>query len=338
MTRWSDWTSEEIDGTDHGEPFLPHGTGSMRARVDGSGTGDASSLPPGAVALLGIAFDENSSFSRGPAAAPAAVRAVLHSPAGNGCSESGIDLLDDGRFVDVGDLARPQPARQAARVAVPEDPGATGPGVADPDPGEVAAFFEQVRATVGNLLEQGARVLTLGGDHSISYPILQAYARIRGPVEVVHVDAHPDLYDRLDGNRFSHGAPFARIMEDHLASRLVQVGIRAGTEEQSRRASRFGVETIPMARWRPGVSLGLTGPVYLSVDIDGLDPAHAPGVSHPEPGGLSTRDLLGLIQGLRVPLIGADIVEINPRRDPAGLTAAVGAKLVKEIAAAMLAG
>jgi arginase family enzyme len=152
------------------------------------------------------------------------------------------------------------------------------------------------------------------------------------------VDAHPDLYDDFDGNRYSHASPFARIMEEGLAGRLVQVGIRTMSPHQQAQADRFGVEVIAMRDYRPDLALQLRGPVYLSLDLDALDPAVAPGVSHHEPGGLSVRDVLGLLERVAAPIVGADIVEYNPLRDHADMTAVVAAKFYKEVVARLLAG
>jgi arginase family enzyme len=154
---------------------------------------------------------------------------------------------------------------------------------------------------------------------------------------ILHIDAHPDLYDVLDGNRFSHACPFARIMESGLAARLVQVGIRTLNTHQREQAQRFGVEMIDMVGWGEGVRPVVDGPVYVSLDLDGLDPAFAPGVSHHEPGGLTTREVVHLLHSLPGPIIGADVVEFNPLRDPIGTTAALAAKLVKELIGRMIA-
>jgi len=153
---------------------------------------------------------------------------------------------------------------------------------------------------------------------------------------ILQLDAHPDLYDELDGNRYSHACPFARIMEDELATRLVQVGIRTMTPHQREQAKRFGVEVVEMRNWHSGMAFRFEDPVYISLDMDCLDPAFAPGVSHHEPGGFSTRDVLEIIQGLRGNIVGADIVEFNPERDPGGVTAMVAAKFLKELLARML--
>jgi agmatinase len=190
---------------------------------------------------------------------------------------------------------------------------------------------------VERILASGSKPISLGGDHSVTYPVLRAVNERYSPVTILHVDAHADLYDEFEGDRFSHACPFARIMEERLATRLIQVGIRTLTRHQREQADRFGVEVIDMRAWtaglRPLIDSGET--VYLSLDLDGLDPAFAPGVSHPEPGGLSVRDVLGLIHGLACHFVGADVVECNPDVDPTGVTAVVGAKFVKEIAGQM---
>ena len=263
----------------------------------------------GMIALLGAPLDENSSFMRGPVEGPACIREALHSDATNLCAESGLDLGSDKRWRDVGD--------------VPLHPG-----------GET---LERIEESVARLLDQGDRVLTLGGDHSITYPILRAHARKHPGLSVLQLDAHPDLYDEFQGNRLAHCCPFARVMEEGLVNRLVQIGVRNVTPHQRAQAKRFGVEMIEMRHWRPERLPCFEGPLYLTLDLDCLDPAFAPGVSHYEPGGLSTRDVIRIIQDLRVPPVGADIVELNPRNDPSGVTATVAAKLLKETLARMLA-
>jgi len=177
----------------------------------------------------------------------------------------------------------------------------------------------------------------LGGDHAISYPVLRAVNRVHGAVNILHFDAHPDLYDDYEGNPYSHASPFARIHEDGLCSRLVQVGIRTLSGHLRAQVERFGVEVHEMRSLDlDAVGLDLDGPVYISLDLDALDPAFAPGVSHHEPGGLSVRDILHVIQRLPNHIVGADIVEYNPRRDINDMTAMVAAKLLKEIAGRML--
>ena len=126
-------------------------------------------------------------------------------------------------------------------------------------------------------------------------------------------------------------------MESGLVYRLVQIGVRTVNGHQREQADKFGVEIIEMRYWRDGLTFDFDTPLYISFDMDCLDPAFAPGVSHWEPGGFSTRQVLSVIQSLHAPLIGADIVEFNPRVE-APITAMVAAKVFKEIAAKMLEG
>ena len=265
---------------------------------------------PDSVSLFGVPYDASSSYLRGAAEAPSALRQALHSPSSNLSCESGLDLGHEPRFHDAGDLE------------------------ITPDRSPV----EQIETAVAAHLDRGTRLLTVGGDHSITYPILKAYGARYPGLNLLHLDAHPDLYDELDGDRFSHACPFARIMESRLVARLVQVGIRTLNPHQRSQAERFGVEVHEMRHPLPATALDFAGPLYLSLDLDALDPAFAPGVSHHEPGGLSVRQVIYWIQDLRAPLVGADVVELNPTRDIHGMTARVAAKLVKEIAAHMLEG
>lgn len=260
------------------------------------------------IALLGIPYDESSSYLRGAALGPAAIRKALHSPSSNFSTERGLDLAVDTQWVDRGDVT----------------------------PNEASNWREAIETTVGNLLDQSEQVISLGGDHSVTYPILKAYGHHYDDLTILHLDAHGDLYDEFEGDRYSHACPFARIMEAGLAKRLVQVGIRTMTPHQRSQAERFGVEVFEMRAWQQYKQLQLEGPLYLSVDLDVLDPAFAPGVSHHEPGGLSTRDVIQIIQGIQAPVVGADIVELNPVRDFQEMTAMAAAKILKEIVCKML--
>jgi arginase len=266
-------------------------------------------LKAGQVALLGVPWDAHSSFLHGAALAPPQIRAALHSGAVNLCAENGHDLGADDRWRDLGDLLVP----------------------ADDD-----SALTTISDAAAAILERGGRLLALGGDHAVSFPLLRAYGEAHPGLTVLHLDAHPDLYDELDGDRLSHACPFARAMEEVRIARLVQVGIRTLNPHQRAQAARFGVEIVEMRDWRPERDLRLAAPLYLSLDLDALEPAFAPGVSHHEPGGFTTREVLGIIQSLPEPLVGADLVEFNPVRDPSGITAALAAKLVKEILAQML--
>lgn len=261
------------------------------------------------IALVGILSDANSSFKRGAAAAPEFIRRALHCGSANLCSELGVDLAENPCFIDVGD-------RQVGN-----------------DPESFLAIEDEILG----ITERGALPLVLGGDHAITYPVLRAIKRANGPVNILHFDAHPDLYHDYEGNPYSHASPFARIMEEGLAKRLVQIGIRTLNQGQRKQAERFGVEIHEMRNLDMSSMVpDFEGPVYISCDIDALDPAFAPGVSHQEPGGLSVRDILGLIQRVPNRIVGADIVEYNPSCDINDMTAMVAAKLLKEIAGRML--
>jgi len=273
----------------------------MTARQQGT-------VRPGTVALVGVPLDENSSLLRGPAQAPGRIRETLFSGSSSDCSEDGTVVIGSEHFIDTGDLPLPQGA----------------------------AAMQAIETAVADLLARGTRVLALGGDHSITFPILRAHAARRPDLAVLQFDAHPDLYDDFDGNPHSHASPFARVMEQGLVKRLVQVGVRSTSAHLRQQIARFGVESITMREFRPDLRLTFTQPVYVSIDMDALDPAYAPGVSHHEPGGLSVRDILSVLEGTRGRIVGADIVEMNPLRDPVGTTAAVAAKLVKELAARLL--
>src|ERR1044072_3074422 len=260
------------------------------------------------LAILGIRYDENSSFTKGAADAPPQIRAALRSDAWNLTTENGTDLSGENVFFDAGDI----------------------------EPVSGSDMFTLIENSIYTLLADGMAPISLGGDHSITYPIVRAFARKYPNLCVVHFDAHPDIYDNYQGNRNSHASPFARIMEQKLVKRMVQVGIRTFTAHQREQVKKFGVESIEMHQLSDRLQLELDSPVYISFDVDALDPAFAPGVSHREPGGLTTRQAMDLIQRLQGRVIGADIVEFNPRMDPLHITGVVCAKVLKEIAARML--
>ncbi len=257
------------------------------------------------VAIIGLPTDANSSFLKGPAKAPPLVRAMMASDKGNSATELGGEIGVDIIVNDRGDVA------------------------IDGSPGD----DERITDAVAAALAAGDVPIMIGGDHAVTYPVLKAIAARHGPVAILHIDAHPDLYDELLGNRRSHASPFARIMEDGLANRLVQVGIRTMNAHQRQQATRFGVEVVPMRGFDVNSVPIPTGPLYVSIDLDGLDPAHAPGVSHHEPGGLTLRELIDLLARIPGPIVGGDVVEYNPDRDIHDMTCSVAAKLVRELAA-----
>lgn len=268
----------------------------------------AEGVPWGMISLLGIPYDDSSSFLKGAALAPERIRAALVSPSSNSSIENGMAFDQEGLVEDLGDLVLPmgEEHRQAITTAV------------------------------GDLLALGKKVLAFGGDHSISYPILRAFAKRFPTLHVIHFDAHPDLYDELDGDKFSHACPFARLLEEFSHVRLTQIGIRTLNEPCRRQAKRFCVRVFEMRDLPPPSMLEVDGPVYISLDLDVLDPAFAPGVSHYEPGGLSVREVLSYLQHIKNDIVGADIVELNPLRDYHHQTAMVAAKFAKEIVGQMV--
>ena len=251
--------------------------------------------------LIGLPTDSHSSFLRGAAQAPAAIRLALGSDHSNMFCENGLELA----FEDAGDLPLLEDAGDFDRI--------------------VAAATEAAHA--------GVIPIFLGGDHMVSYPTVAGLATVHGPLNILHFDAHPDIYDDFEGDPLSHASPFARIMERGLATRLVQVGIRTANDHCREQAERFGIETIEMRHFSPDIVPIPAAPLYISIDLDALDPAFAPGVSHHEPGGLSTRDILSVLARVRGPIVGGDIAEYNPSRDINGMTATLAAKLLKELAA-----
>src|SRR5258707_2212403 len=263
--------------------------------------------------LLGIPLDVNSSYLRGPAAAPAKIREALRSDASTQWSELGIDVGARGAFGDAGDLQLGNSHEQ------------------------VALDFAEIERAVGALLEKGERPVSLGGDHSVTYPILKAFASHYAELSIIHFDAHPDLYDEFEGSRVSHACPFARIMEERLARRLVQIGIRTLNRHQGEQAEKFGVEIVHMSALPAYDRLKIHGPVYISFDMDVLDPAFVPGISHHEPGGMTVREAIAHLHAIEGTIVGEDIVEYNPARDIAGMTATVAAKILKEILGKMIA-
>lgn len=260
------------------------------------------------IELIGLPSDANSSFERGPAQAPAAIRQALWSDRGNLACEDGQEIGVHFELTDRGDLPLTESASDDALIAA------------------------EVEASI----RSGAVPLALGGDHAMSHAVVRGVHAVHGPVTILHFDAHPDLYDNFEDNPRSHASPFARIMEAGLANRLVQVGIRTLNAHCRVQAERFGVEIVPMAEFTPDTVPVLQGPLYISIDLDGIDPAEAPGVSHPEPGGLTVREVLAVLRRQTAPIVGADVVELNPRFDSNERTAILAAKLVRELAALMV--
>jgi len=255
-------------------------------------------------AILGIPFDEKSCYLKGVSKGPRAIREASTGEAINPWTESGINLEEETVIVDLGDV------------------DVTG---------SFWDVFERTGVRVREILEKRAVPIVLGGDHSLTYPIVKAFALKYDHLDILHFDAHPDLYDELYGDRYSHGCPFARIIEERIVANLVQVGIRAATGEHRELAAEKGIRMIEMKDIADVGSLHFDNPLYISFDVDALDPAFAPGVSHHEPGGLTTRQALNMIHDLKGTIVGMDVVEVNPDRDPAGITAPVAVKIIMEV-------
>lgn len=257
------------------------------------------------VAILGIPYDEKSSFLKGSAQGPKAIREASTGKAINAWTELHANLEEDIVMVDLGDVDAS---------------------------GDFIDLSKRIEVKVFDILEKNAVPILLGGDHSISYPIVKAFARKFQSLDILLFDAHPDLYEEIYGDRFSHGCPFARIMEENLAQKLVQVGIRAAVGQHREKAKEHNVQIIEMKDIGDDLVFDFSGPLYISFDMDALDPAFAPGVSHHEPGGLSTRQVLNILHGLKTDIVGMDVVEVNPERDISGITAAAAVKIIKEVA------
>ena len=257
----------------------------------------------GKVVVQGILYDAKSSFLRGPRLAPPLIRKAYHSDSANYFAENGSNMSPD-MLQDTGDY-------------------------------EVKDYFDITAITAKNLQDEKP-LLTLGGDHSISFPVIQAFHTKFGKVDILHIDAHGDLYDSFGDDPYSHACPFYNIMSNGLAQTLCQVGIRTLNNRQRENAEKLGVAITEMKDFDTFTMPKFENPLYLSLDLDALDPAFAPGVSHHEPGGLSTRQVIDIIQSINVPLVGADIVEYNPTRDINDMTAMVCAKLFREIISKMV--
>jgi agmatinase len=269
--------------------------------------------------------------------------------------DSGVSYRPGARF-------GPGHIRESSRLLRPYNPALqTSPFAARQvaDAGDLAVNPFNIDEAIGvveraarGLLEQAGRLLTLGGDHTIALPLLRAVAAAHGPVSVVHFDAHLDTWDTYFGAAYTHGTPFRRASEEGLLDRsgCLHVGVRGSlyTDADLTQDSELGFQHIPA----PDVEeLGVPGmveriadrvgdrPVYVSVDIDVLDPAHAPGTGTPEAGGLTSRELLATLRSFAaLNLVGADIVEVAPAYDHAQITGIAAAHVGYELLSALAAG
>jgi agmatinase len=273
-----------------------------------------------AVAILGAPFDSGVSYRPGARFGPGAVRAASkllrpYHPA--------LDVHPWGaqQVADAGDCAI--------------------------NPFNLEEAVEDVERGASEALEHAGRLVTIGGDHTIALPLLRTVNRRHGPCALVHFDAHLDTWDTYFGASYTHGTPFRRAAEERILDldHSMHVGIRgplytaADLQEDAAlgyaivstsELSRGGVDqAVERIRQRVGQT-----PIYISVDIDVLDPAHAPGTGTPEPGGLTTRELQELLRGLAgLQIAGADIVEVAPAYDHAEITALAAAQIGYELLA-----
>ncbi len=256
--------------------------------------------------VLGIKWDLSSSYRRGSRDAPEAIREATSSLLYNSFSEELKNLKDLWKYRDLGDIEA---------FSYPE-------------------IMKEVEKIV-DISDEGL-FLFLGGDHSITYATLRAIAKHHKNFGLIYFDAHPDMYKSYDGDIYSHACPVRRMVENGIVKgeNIIQIGIRAATKEQMEFAEENGIEIITSSEIFKGKEIEIPFErAYLSFDMDVLDPAYAPGVGNPEPGGLTTRELVEIIKNLNVEVISFDIVELNPHYDYKGITAFAAAKIIREVLA-----
>jgi agmatinase len=274
------------------------------------------------VAIVGAPFDGGTSYRPGARLGPREIRAQssLIRPYSYFQKVSPFDVLN---VADVGDIDAP--------------------------PVSIEKAYQAIEARVAAILAANARPIVIGGDHSISLPILRALAKRHGPLALVQVDAHIDTWDEYFGGKYFHGTPFRRAIEEKLIDgrRFVQVGIRGPMygEEDFDFHREHGITMLDIEQvkargidWTIGeIRRIATGPMYLTFDIDGVDPAFAPGTGTPEVGGLSSHDAQRLVRGLGgLSIVGGDIVEVSPLFDgPGQITALLAANIMFELVCAM---
>jgi agmatinase len=274
------------------------------------------------VAVVGIPFDSGVSYRPGARFGPAHIRESAR-------------LL---RPYNPAQLVSPFAAQQVADA-----------GDVAVNPFSIDEAITSIEHAARTLLERAGCLVTLGGDHTIALPLLRAVAAVHGPVAVVHFDAHLDTWDTYFGAAYTHGTPFRRASEEGLIDRsgCLHVGIRGSlyTAEDLTQDTALGFQALPAAELD---HIGVTGlterirervggrPVYVSVDIDVLDPAHAPGTGTPEAGGMSSRELLAALRSFgELNLVGADIVEVAPAYDHAQITGIAAAHVGYELLSAL---
>ena len=257
------------------------------------------------VKVLGIPFNTDASFLQAAARFPAGNGLIANTGAVNAYSENGREILS-GKLYET-------------------------PVSIEFKNNSAADAFKIIRQAVAKELLQPVKILSYGGGHSVTYPVVDAFSEKYPGLHVLHLDAHADLYESFYDNPFSQVSPFVRLLEKKKIKSLTQVGIRTLNKHQKAQAEKYGVQIIEMKNFSFSFLETLQSPLYISLNIDVLDPAFAPGVSHPEPGGLSTRQLIHIIQNIPVEIAGADLLEFNPAKDINHMTATVCYKLFKEL-------
>ena len=286
---------------------------------------EAAQVPSWDIAVVGVPFDGGTSYRPGARFGPAAVRQAsrLLRPYHPASDALPFELA---QVVDAGDIAC--------------------------TPFSTEEAVSQIQAGADRLLAHGGQLVAVGGDHTIALPLLRATAGRHGPLALVHFDAHLDTWDTYFGQRYTHGTPFRRAWEEGLLrqDRSVHVGLRGplyGVSDLTDDAGMGFAQVTTDEVAELGVAAVVAGvlervddaPVYVSVDIDVLDPAHAPGTGTPEAGGLTSRELLRLLRGLRpATVVGGDVVEVSPAYDHAEITAVAASHVLYELVTLLAQG
>ena len=192
--------------------------------------------------LIGIPYDANSSFLKGPSHAPPRIRLMEVEGSANSFAENGLEVKDKVNYEDCGDMRFEGTDAQKA--------------------------YETIQANIKGLIADGSKILSFGGDHSVSFPVIDAVADKYPQLHILHLDAHADLYDNFDDNPYSHASPFARLMETGKIASLTQVGIRTFNTHQKEQAERFGVKVVEMKDFNFDFIADLPSPLYISVDLE----------------------------------------------------------------------
>ncbi|HMK09833.1 MAG TPA: agmatinase [Anaerolineales bacterium] len=275
-------------------------------------------VTPGDVAIVGVPFDSGTSYRSGARFGPRGIREASLMLWGYNNAQH-VKPLERLNVIDAGDV--------------------------DTVPPSIEQTYAHIQAEVGRLLTAGATVVALGGDHSVTLPLLRAQQARHGPLSVIHIDAHPDTWaNEYAGQPYSHGTPFRRALEEGLIrpEAYLQIGLRGPTTEAGDldEARRLGARLVTceeaVEQGIPSVVESarrvLKPPIYLSLDIDAADPAFAPGTGTPEVGGFTSQQMLNLVRGLSgLDIVGFDLVEVAPPFDPAGITSILAANLVFEM-------